>query len=111
VNQNPRTEGLDDRFVQRLRAIDHHQQRAIGIEPALDQVSQQNLRCAGSDSPLPRAQETQRRRRCASFSNPIFRSGEDCRHFNFNSYPDISQLVCLRYLRETPMECESLLHI
>jgi putative transposase len=26
----------------------------------------------------------------SSFSNPIFRSGEDCRHFNFNSYPDIS---------------------
>ena len=27
----------------------------------------------------------------SSFSNPIFRSGEDCRHFNFNSYPDISE--------------------
>ncbi len=24
VNQNPCTEDLDDRFVQRLRAIDHH---------------------------------------------------------------------------------------
>jgi hypothetical protein len=24
------------------------------------------------------------------FSNPIFRSGEDCRQFNFNSYPGIS---------------------
>jgi hypothetical protein len=28
----------------------------------------------------------------SSFSNPIFRSGEDCRHFNFNSYPAISAL-------------------
>jgi hypothetical protein len=28
------------------------------------------------------------------FSNPIFRSGEDCRQFNFNSYPGISGAVC-----------------
>jgi hypothetical protein len=26
----------------------------------------------------------------SSFTNPIFRSGEDCRHFNFNSYTGIS---------------------
>jgi hypothetical protein len=36
VNQNPRTEGLADRFVQRLRAIDHHQEGTIGIKTALD---------------------------------------------------------------------------
>ncbi len=27
----------------------------------------------------------------SSFSNPIFRSGEDCRHFNFKSYPGIAR--------------------
>ena len=26
----------------------------------------------------------------SSFSNPIIRSGEDCRHFNFNSYSGIA---------------------
>jgi hypothetical protein len=43
VNQDPRTKRLDDRFVQRFGAIDHHQDGAIGIKPALDQVSQQRL--------------------------------------------------------------------
>jgi len=34
----------------------------------------------------------------SSFSNPIFRSGEDCRHFNFNNYSGIALLEFLSQL-------------
>lgn len=74
------SKGLADRFMQRLCAIDHHQDGTVGIKPALDQVSQQRLagrgvlgrsfpqpqyvlvavRRARPDSPVPRAQEAQR---------------------------------------------------
>jgi hypothetical protein len=47
MNQDPRPEGLADRLAQRLGAIDHHQDGTIGIEPALDQVSQQRLASRG----------------------------------------------------------------
>jgi hypothetical protein len=33
----------------------------------------------------------------SSFSDLIFRSGEDCRHFNFNSYSGIAQSVRTHY--------------
>jgi hypothetical protein len=33
----------------------------------------------------------------SSFSNPIIRSGEDCRHFNFNSYSGIALIKHARY--------------
>jgi len=38
------------------------------------------------------AHETAFRVVARSLSNPIIRSGEDYRHFNFNSYPAISEI-------------------
>ena len=43
LNQRAAAEHLDHRLVQRFGPVDHDQQRAVGIEPALDQVGEQGL--------------------------------------------------------------------
>lgn len=37
-------------------------------------------------------------------ANPIFRSGEDCRHFNSNSYPGIAENHALPFLRQNSLQ-------
>jgi hypothetical protein len=43
----------------------------------------------------------------SSFSNPIIRSGEDCRHFNFNSYSGIADNFLIGGTKGTPQSWQA----
>lgn len=47
LDERARAEGVANRLVQGLGPVDHEQQRALRVKPALDQVCEQRLACGG----------------------------------------------------------------